>query len=181
MNIPTLWFTADLHLGHTNIIRHCGRPFDSVEEMDQVLIQNINDCVKKQDRLYILGDFCGQRRKSAYIQSYLNRIHLHPNQIFLILGNHDDEKHSKRVFPNVYERYTVKHEGEQIVLSHYAMRTWNQSGRGRWHLYGHSHGNLPDYGKSFDVGVDVWDFKPISFEQVKEQMDKREILSEDHH
>lgn len=61
-----LWFTADLHLGHANIIKHCARPFSSCEEID-----NINKTVVPGDRLFIVGDFCGQQRKAAVIESYL--------------------------------------------------------------------------------------------------------------
>ena len=51
-----LYFTADLHLGHANIIRHCGRPFASVEDMDRCLIDNWNRRVRPEDTVYILGD-----------------------------------------------------------------------------------------------------------------------------
>jgi calcineurin-like phosphoesterase family protein len=48
---------------------------------------------------------------------------------------------------------------------------------GAWHLYGHSHGALPPYGKSFDVGVDCWNYKPVSFEQVQEKMNQQELIT----
>ena len=63
--------------------------------------------------------------------------------------------------------------GEQkVYLCHYAFRTWNQMHRGSWHLYGHSHGTLPELetSRSFDVGVDCWDFSPVSFEEVSARM-----------
>ena len=52
-----MWFTADLHLGDTNILHDMDRPFDSVEEMNRKVIDAINECVAVDDRLYILGDF----------------------------------------------------------------------------------------------------------------------------
>ena len=52
-----MWFTADLHLGDTNILHDVDRPFDSVEEMNRKVIDAINECVAVDDRLYILGDF----------------------------------------------------------------------------------------------------------------------------
>jgi calcineurin-like phosphoesterase family protein len=61
-------------------------------------------------------------------------------------------------------------ENQRIVLSHYAQRTWQGAFRGAWHLYGHSHGNLPPFRKSMDVGVDAWDFRPVSFEQIQDRM-----------
>jgi calcineurin-like phosphoesterase family protein len=63
--------------------------------------------------------------------------------------------------------------GEQrIDLCHYAFRTWNYSHKGSWHLYGHSHGTLPEIetSLSFDVGVDSWDFYPVSFDEVAAKM-----------
>ena len=52
-----MWFTADTHFGHSNIIELTHRPFSSVQEMDRRLIANINDRVSARDSLYILGDF----------------------------------------------------------------------------------------------------------------------------
>ena len=61
-----MWFTADLHLGDTNILHDMDRPFDSVEEMNRKVIDAINECVAADDRLYILGDF-----------TYLSLIHIY--------------------------------------------------------------------------------------------------------
>jgi hypothetical protein len=56
--MPNSWFTADFHLGHANIIRYCSRPFATVEEMDQAIVERLNVSVKRDDVLYFLGDFC---------------------------------------------------------------------------------------------------------------------------
>ena len=65
-----VWFTADFHLGHTNIIRYCGRPFASASEMDEEILARVNECVKPEDELYFLGDFCigGPKVALAYRQ-----------------------------------------------------------------------------------------------------------------
>lgn len=52
-----IFFTADLHLYHTNIIKHCNRPFETIEEMNNVLVDNWNKVVGPKDTIYILGDF----------------------------------------------------------------------------------------------------------------------------
>ena len=52
-----LYFTSDHHFWHTNIIQYCNRPFVSIEEMNEVLIQNWNDLVLPEDEVYYLGDF----------------------------------------------------------------------------------------------------------------------------
>lgn len=83
----------------------------------------------------------------------------------------------------------IQIEGQRICMSHYSMRVWNKSHKGAWMLYGHSHGNLPEYeydGKLFktmDVGIDTHpEFKPYSLREVKAIMDKRETLTGlDHH
>jgi calcineurin-like phosphoesterase family protein len=185
----TLWFTADPHFGHYNIIRHCNRPFTSAQEMDDTILANWNAVLLPGDRLFVVGDFCGQRRKAPVIQSYLRRIHLNPRNIWLILGNHDDENESRKVFPNCKDLYTVKVRlsnggfNKNIVLCHYAMRTWEGSGRRAWHLYGHSHGSLPDdpFSLSFDCGVDAHDFHLLSPSDVAGRMANKHFSPVDHH
>ena len=63
----------------------------------------------------------------------------------------------------------AKNGVQAIVLFHYAMRVWRNDFRGSWHLYGHSHGNLPDKADryAFDIGVDCHDFYPLSYAEVK--------------
>lgn len=51
-----IYFTADTHFGHCNVIRFCDRPFASAEEMDEAMIQNWNERVTGNDTVYILGD-----------------------------------------------------------------------------------------------------------------------------
>jgi calcineurin-like phosphoesterase family protein len=70
-----------------------------------------------------------------------------------------------------------------ITLLHYALRVWNKSHYSSWHLYGHSHGSLPDdpNSMSFDVGIDCHNYTPISFEQVKAIMARKTYVPVDHH
>lgn len=79
------WFTADLHFGHERIIELCGRPFSSVEEMNEQLLENLNSCISSSDRLIILGDICmGKLEDSLQL---LKRIEA--AELVLIPGNHD--------------------------------------------------------------------------------------------
>jgi calcineurin-like phosphoesterase family protein len=57
----TVFFTADTHFGHTNIIKHVGRPFTSVEDMDKTIIRNWNRAVCPTDTIYHLGDVSTHR------------------------------------------------------------------------------------------------------------------------
>ena len=85
--MPNTWFTADFHLGHANIIRYCGRPFPTVEEMDQAILERLNASVKANDILYFLGDFCIGNQ--ARILEYRRRIRC--KKIFAVPGNHDKQ------------------------------------------------------------------------------------------
>ena len=60
-----IFFTSDLHLGHENCIRLCNRPFSSIEEMDETLIENWNHKVTGKDTVYILGDLIYRRRRNT--------------------------------------------------------------------------------------------------------------------
>ena len=155
------FFTADSHLNHTNIIRYCNRPFNNVHEMNETLISNWNSVVKKNDEVYHLGDFCfGDPYR------FLQRLN---GTIHFVLGNHDKDL-IKGYNKDIPFKRVVSINGQCIVLSHFAMRVWDKSHFNTWHLYGHSHNAIPSLGKSFDVGVDAWNYYPISFEQVKKQM-----------
>ena len=70
--MPDIWFTADFHLGHQNIIRYCNRPFPTVSEMDDEILVRMNACVAEADTLFFLGDFCRGTGKEAL--AYRRRI-----------------------------------------------------------------------------------------------------------
>jgi calcineurin-like phosphoesterase family protein len=107
--------------------------------------------------------------------------------IVLIWGNHDQRGRGDPRFEGLFQSTHDILElslGEQFfVLCHYAMRVWNHSHHGAYHLYGHSHGTLPDdaNARSFDCGVDCFDFKPISLEQVTAVMQTKHWQPIDHH
>lgn len=167
----TIFFTADTHFGHANIIKYCNRPYSSVQEMNEMLIKNWNDVITPSDTVYHLGDFAFDNTP----EKYLVRLN---GQKFLIKGNHD--KKSCFVLPgwtHVYDYKELKIEKQSIILFHYAMRVWNKASHGSWSLYGHSHGNLLDDPKllSIDIGVDSHGYQPISFEKVKQLMAKKDI------
>lgn len=173
------FFTADTHFGHNNIIKYCNRPFSSVEEHNEVLINNWNSVVKPEDFVYHLGDFCF---KDNDFDKYFNQLN---GQIIFVEGNHDKvaRKHRDKFFEYWRQYKEVKINEQRITLCHYALRVWNKSHWGSWHLYGHSHGSLPDdpHARSFDVGVDCHNYYPISFDRVKEIMDSKLWQPIDHH
>ena len=176
------WFTSDTHFGHSNILQYSKRPFDDVSDMRESLIHNWNSVVQPGDRVYHLGDFalCNPEEATKIVQR-LN------GQRFLVFGNHDKALRKDAAFLSHWiwarDMAEIEVEGQKIILCHYALKTWNQSHRGSWNLYGHSHGSLKDDpgSKQIDVGVDCHDYYPISFEEVKKKMDKKVFVPSDHH
>lgn len=182
----TYWFSSDPHYGHKNIIKHANRPFPSIEVMDQELIRRWNSRVKPSDEAFILGDLCfGDHHRAREILYQLN------GRKHLIEGNHDKNIHRlSKEFGWISQNHQLKipdpdaPDGVQrIFLSHYAHKVWNKSHLGSWNLYGHSHGNLEDdpYCLGIDVGVDCWDYYPVSYEEIKAVMKRKHFVPVDHH
>ena len=157
------WFTADTHFLHTNILCYCNRPFKTVTEMDDTMITNWNSKVKPNDTIYHLGDFI-----FGEYESILKRLN---GKIFLILGSHDGNafEHKNR-FVDIRRLHEFRKDDIHITLCHYSMRVWPRSHYNSFHLYGHSHGHLESFGKSFDVGVDSNNFHVWSLDEIVAKM-----------
>ena len=199
--MSNIWLTSDSHFGHTNIagpkISNWSsgyRDFNSVHEMNMALVNGINKYVKEDDILYHLGDwsFGGVHN----ILQFRNLIIC--KNVHLILGNHDQHIVDKEIkyhdtsfnpielFSSVQDVLTLDIGKTKIFLSHYSHRVWLGSHKGVIHLYGHSHGSIPDYGKSMDVGVDVafkkfGEYRPFNIGDITNIMSKRMIEKIDHH
>ena len=161
------FFTADQHFGHSNVIKYCQRPFSSVAEMNDEIIIRHNEIVRPNDVVYHLGDFAFKHHQ-LYVQC-LNGRH------FLVKGNHDSSKELKVanfIKVELATMFKLKDSGIFIWLSHYAHRVWPQCHYGAMHLYGHSHGKLPGFGKSMDVGVDTNDYRPYALDEILSTLDK---------
>ena len=191
-----VWFTADLHLGHGNILRFCQRPFlsaaeqellqslgargkwrvseESLRRHDEALLEAINERVGPDDMLWVVGDFCWGSLVDA--MRYRGRIHC--RNVYLVWGNHDHRSVGP-AFSGTIEQGMIEVEGQAIWLNHYPMRSWNRSFQGSWHLYGHVHGLLvaqdaeQDWMLTRDVGVDACDYQPWSFQDLREYMTPR--------
>ena len=153
------FFTADEHYWHKNILKYCQRPFSSIEEMNETIIKNNNEVVTKNDFVIHGGDTTLLSRKVFQNSEILQK--LNGNHIFL-RGSHD-----YWLSKNTITRWEKLIEGQYVVVDHYAMRVWPRSHYGSWQLYGHSHGSLPPLGNQVDMGVDNWNFYPVSFEELK--------------
>lgn len=181
--LETTFFTADNHFGHENIIKFANRPFTSVEEMDEAMIERWNKVVPPNGTVYHLGDFTlgGPDTASRYLSRLNGRI------IFLHTYWHHDVRwidhgpyqsaqgvHIELIPP--LEVLELQINGRQhplaITLCHYPLAVWDRKHYGAWHLHGHSHGQYKyqDVDYAFDVGVDCWNFTPLSFGGVLETM-----------
>jgi calcineurin-like phosphoesterase family protein len=183
-----IYFTADTHFGHANIITHCRRPYAGVEEMDGAIVDAINARVGRDDWLYHLGDFSFRGGDPA---AYRARIRC--KNMVIVLGNHDPTFADGSARPEFAALFTAVHnlarvkvqvEGRTqiVVLCHYAMRVWDRCHYGTWHLYGHSHGSLPDDpgSLSWDVGVDANGFVPLSVPEIAAIMARKTFVPVDH-
>ena len=181
-----IFFTADLHFGHENIIKYCNRPFKSAGEMDAVLIKNWNNTVGPDDEVYILGDLTMGSAEDAH--RYLSCLQ---GKKYFIRGNHDKFLDKFEPYMDDFEwvkdyyvlrtggfewkkKYRVlEYEGQRIVLFHYPILEWDCYFRGAIHLYGHIHNNmmseirLPAHmGPAYNVGVDLHNFHPVSLRDI---------------
>lgn len=187
-----IFFTADLHLNHKNIIKYSSRPYADVDEMNEAIIANWNAVVTPADLVYLLGDVAFQHPKKAV--SLLNRLN---GTIHLVRGNHDgnllDTEECRKRFAKVSDLMEIRvpdsdaRNGRQlVVLCHFPMLTWNKAHHGAWHLHGHSHGTLKtcdtcSQARRMDVGMDTNGCKPYTYEQIKAVMTSKQFVQTDHH
>ena len=179
-----IYFTADTHFCHGNIINICNRPFKDVETMNKTLISNWNTYVTAHDEVYILGDFMhkGNGRIANEILSRLK------GKKYLIKGNHENYLADPHFNPNLFEwindYHAVTLNGTKFVMFHYPILEWDNYFHGSVHLYGHVHNNeerKPEYGEKFkllgpnavNVGVEVNGYYPISIHAVLEIVGKK--------
>jgi calcineurin-like phosphoesterase family protein len=216
--MSNIYFTSDTHYSHKNIVKGTSsweekdkcRDFNTIEEHNDVLVNNINQLVKENDILYHLGDWSfGGKDKISEFRNKLNCKNIH-----IILRNHDhwieqdfeiqklfsSVQHYKEVAFRINSIKSGKFGKTKMVLSHYAMRVWNNSHHGAIMLYGHSHGTLDELTpnvvnptwigdqyfiknyRTMDVGVDTNNLFPYHLDEIVEIMKNREMYLEiDHH
>ncbi len=132
--------------------------------MNDVLMQRWNTVVQPDDEVWHLGDFA--LRTSAAVAAQLLRA-LNGRK-YLIVGNNDPpEITSLPEWSGVQAYAEIAPGNRHLVLCHYAFRTWNGMAKGAFNLHGHSHGRLKPVPRQTDVGVDVWNFRPIGLESLR--------------
>ncbi len=197
-----VFITSDTHYGHKNIVRgvtnwrtqdgqipeDSTRDFQTIEQMNERLVDGINHFVGQDDTLIMLGDvsFGGFDNIGLFLDRLVCQ------NIHLILGNHDTSIEKNRDFIqgrflSVQHYLEVNIEGRDFVLCHYPLQSWNGLNKGVIHLHGHVHlgperkfGN----GRKMDVGMDGNGMDPYDISDIIKIMDKRPIgsdMSGDHH
>jgi len=179
------FFTADLHLGHRNIIEYCGRPFRDAEDMNVALVDRWNDTVGHDDEVVVLGDFAMGR-----ITETLPLVGLLHGRKILLAGNHDRcwSGHRKGVdtattlyldagFDEIWQgEVQLRMGGRTLLACHFPYRGDSQDhdryvahrpvDRGAWLLHGHVHERWRVQDHMINVGVDVWDFRPVAEDEL---------------
>lgn len=191
-----IFFTADTHFWHKNVMNYCNRPFSDVEHMNKCLIENWNSVVKQDDTIYVVGDFSFSGiAKQREILSQLN------GKKILVRGNHDYEKMHKYIemgFEAVHDFVIVEdlfvchyplfnedqlienainrtHDGSKYLIDkffrhyHETFKESQKMFRVKYIAHGHihcKHFTNSDV-KHINVGVDVQNYTPISLEQIK--------------
>jgi len=170
-----IYYTADLHLNHKNILHMCRRPFDNLQEMHRTIKQYWNAAVQDNDEVYIIGDVC--MSFNGETADYLRSLH---GKKHLIIGNHD-KKHLKtekfrELFETIDHYLTIGDEGRKVVLFHYPILEWDGYFKGWYHIYGHIHNNDANFANqllkqepfrnAFNAGMDLNDFTPRTLSQM---------------
>ena len=165
--MENIWFIADTHFNHQSILKHCNRPFANIDEMNEKIIENWNSMINRNDRVYIIGDFA--------FSNHLQFIDKLRGKKHLIKGNHDEmsqECYSR--FESVSQIKEVIINKRMFVLCHFPLRTWSECHNGSIHLFGHCHGRESTNNLSFDIGIDTNNYKPYSYDEVMNMINKRE-------
>ena len=160
-----IYFVADCHFDHANIIRYCRRPFSNVRIMNRVLVNNWNNTVKPKDTVYFLGDWAFGRH-SRPAKYWMRKLNGHKVSI---KGGHDTGPRVSGV--KLYKRKILNYGGDKFLLIHnpnQRPRTWHG-----WVIHGHKHNNnmrrypfINGRTKTINVGVELTNYRPISLDSL---------------
>ena len=169
----SIWFTSDTHFGHRNVLKFADekgnaiRPgFDSVEHMDETLIENWNACVKPEDRVYHLGDvIMGDRSRFEPIMRRLN------GQKRLIVGNHDDIVSicATGLFMKVVMWKSFREDGFVCTHVPIIMDTPNELGltKAFLNVHGHIHEKPDPSERHMNICVERTNYRPVHMDEIK--------------
>ena len=166
------YFISDPHFGHENILKMCQRPFESVEEMNEAMIDAWNQRVTGNDTVFILGDLFYRCPDPEPILQRLK------GKKRLIIGNHDsswmDKVDLSRYFVSVDPFLEITDGVRAITLCHYPLLTWKHKLR-TYMVHGHIHNDttsdffplLVARERVLNAGVEVNGYRPVTFEELQ--------------
>ena len=166
------FFTADEHYLNRGIIEYCNRPFQTPKHMTQELIRRHNEVVPQDGTVWHIGDVTleGPHRADYIRRNIIQQLN---GEHHLVLGNHDEWKVSsylKDAFLTVHTAFWFVYERMVFYLGHDpSMYTILENTPNAYQLCGHIHTLFQDLlpkKRIINVGVDVWDYEPISLARV---------------
>jgi len=158
-----VFFTSDTHFGHGGALGLYRRPFPSVAAMNEGIVQRWNETVGPDDEVWHLGDFA-IRQPQQLVADLLARLH---GRKHLVVGNNDPPATTELDgWESVQPYVEIAVEGVSLVLCHYPFRSWRNMAKGCVNLHGHCHGKLKPQRRQFDVGVDIWGFRPVTLGEI---------------
>lgn len=119
-------YISDTHFGHFNIINFDNRPFETTQEMEEVLVEKWNSVVKPGDITYILGDFCWNASNDEWYR-ILNRLE---GEKVLLSGNHDLKQPSaklRKMFADIKDIKEITDDGKHVIMSHFPIMMYKGS------------------------------------------------------
>ena len=166
----TVFFTSDQHFGHGGARGLFKRPFATTAAMDAAMAARWNEVVRPDDEVWHLGDFA-VRQSATRMGELLDTL---AGTKHLIAGNNDGPATMELTqWASVQHYAELAADGIWLILCHYPLRSWNRIGRGALNLHGHSHGRLAPLPRQVDVGVDCWDFRPITLAEIRAHLRRR--------
>lgn len=140
------YYINDLHLLHENVLRFDNRPFNTIEQMQEIIVNNLNRKVTNGDTVYLLGDVSMRGKKEDLISLVASL----KGKKVLVKGNHDDvsDYRYQQLFYEVVDykeiHDAVDGQNYDLVLCHYPIFSWKKMGRGTILLYGQTHDSEED-------------------------------------
>ncbi len=184
-----LFLFSDPHFMHRNLCKGTSvwpdkekstRDFNTIEEMNQTIVDNINNKVGENDILYCLGDWSFSHPSNVrYFRGKLKVKTIH-----LILGNHDkvirkNKDNVQSIFSSVQDYTEIQIDKQKIILCHYPIARWRGMNRSTFMLHGHCHSKYQGEGKILDVGIDSYyklfgNYDSFSYEEIKEILNNKQ-------
>lgn len=160
------FFTADTHFADDPVRRFFGRPFASVAQMDDAMIARAG-VVGADDDLWIIGDFAACETESGRAAAQ-RAFAAMPGRKHLVRGNHDPDWVVQTLpWASVHDLVEIEAGGRRFVLCHYPLVTWDGARAGAVQLFGHVHTRWRGAEGQVNVGVDQWDFMPVTPDQAE--------------